>query len=59
MSAINKAWMPLRSWGATQGDLFSSTHYNDVAISPRGVHWESQSLSREPSSLGQRSIHQS
>ncbi len=51
--------MPLRSWGATQCDLFSTTHYNDEAISPRGFHWERQSLTREASSTGQRYIHHS
>lgn len=37
--------------------LFSpSTRYNDYAISPREFHWESQSLTREASSTGQRYI---
>ena len=38
--------------------LFSpTTRYNDYAISPREFHWESQSLTREASSTGQRYIH--
>ncbi|CAK6689479.1 hypothetical protein BBFGKLBO_00626 [Synechococcus sp. CBW1107] len=38
--------------------LFSpTTRYNDYAISPREFHWESQSLTRESSSTGQRYIH--
>ncbi|MCP9800248.1 DUF3427 domain-containing protein [Synechococcus sp. RedBA-s] len=38
--------------------LFSpTTRYNDYAISPREFHWESQSLTRQSSSTGQRYIH--
>lgn len=38
--------------------LFSpTTRYNDYAISPHEFHWESQSLTREASSTGQRYIH--
>jgi hypothetical protein len=38
--------------------LFSpTTRYNDDAISPWEFHWESQSLTREASSTGQRYIH--
>lgn len=39
--------------------LFSpTTRYNDYAISPWEFHWESQSLTREASLIGQRYIHQ-
>ena len=38
--------------------LFSpTTRYNDYAISPWEFHWESQSITREASSTGQRYIH--
>ncbi|WP_198948219.1 DUF3427 domain-containing protein [Synechococcus sp. MW101C3] len=38
--------------------LFSpTTRYNDYAISPWELHWESQSNTRETSSTGQRYIH--
>jgi hypothetical protein len=33
------------------------TRTNDYAISPLEFHWESQSLTRESSATGQRSIH--
>ncbi|WP_071881638.1 DUF3427 domain-containing protein [Cyanobium gracile] len=34
-----------------------TTRYNDVAIVPWECHWVSQSLTREVSATGQRSIH--
>jgi hypothetical protein len=43
----------------TEGAFSPTTRYNDYAISPQLIHWESQSTVRESSKTGQRYVSQS